>query len=259
MPESPFERFRQSILPRHSSRETGALLSEIGQVKLAQHGCEIELDRTRDQLVFLAAGSTKLVVRLPDASEQVLAFHFSGDIIHVPHFASTEHHLVALDDCTAIAFPTPDFLDMAEGEPAILRAILVRTLMALQRSRNKAIRLGRKSAQERIADFLLAMAERIGVPDGTDIRLNLPMSRRDIGESLGLTIETVSRQFSELREDNLIATAGRSLVWLHDRHELAVRAGHVAADQSGGQICAGSKNSSQPALIASASSGGIKP
>ncbi|MFZ9396582.1 MAG: helix-turn-helix domain-containing protein, partial [Erythrobacter sp.] len=198
MPDSAFERFRQSILTRHSSRDLVARLSAIGVVRRAQHGRAISLELAGDQLVFLAAGSTKLVVPMPDGTEQVLAFHFAGDIIHVPRQSGTRFHLVALDDCTAIAFPEGDFLDIVQQEPAVLRTILVRTLMALQRSRNKSIRLGRKGAQERIADFLLAMAERIGVPDGTDIRLDLPMSRRDIGHSLGLTIETVSRQFSEL-------------------------------------------------------------
>ncbi len=255
MADSPFERFRQSILTRHSSRELAARLTAIGSVSRAAHGQRIALDPAADQLVFLASGSTKLVVRMPDGSEQVLAFHFAGDMIHLPRRPGNDFDLVALVDCTAISFPAMAFLDIAEAEPAVLRTILLRALMALQRSRNKAIRLGRKSAQERIADFLLAMAERIGIPDGTAIRLDLPMSRRDIGNSLGLTIETVSRQFSELREDHLIATAGRSLVWLQDRAELEVRAGHVATPVSGTEICAGSKKASHTRPIAEADSG----
>lgn len=203
----------------------------MGEFRRATRGHEIVLDSRTDQLVFLADGATKLVVQLPDGSEQVLAFHFTGDMVHVPHRPGDRLQLVALDDCRAITFPTNAFLDAAEGEPEVLRTILTRALLALQRSRNKAIRLGRKAAQERIADFLLAMAERIGIPDGTDIRIDLPMSRRDIGNSLGLTIETVSRQFTELRDSHMIATSGRSLVWLHDLEGLAVRAGQVAAQK----------------------------
>lgn len=250
MPISSFERFRRSILSRSQSRDLPSRLSEMGEFRRATRGHEIVLDSRTDQLVFLADGATKLVVQMPDGSEQVLAFHFTGDMVHVPHRPGDRLQLVALDDCRAITFPTNAFLDAAEGEPEVLRTILTRALLALQRSRNKAIRLGRKAAQERIADFLLAMAERIGIPDGTDIRIDLPMSRRDIGNSLGLTIETVSRQFTELRDSHMIATSGRSLVWLHDLEGLAVRAGQVAAQNVDPENCATSnKDLASPTMV----------
>lgn len=223
---------------------------EMGEFHRAGRSQEIMLDARSDQLVFLADGATKLVIQMPDGGEQVLSFHFAGDMVHVPQRAGDRLRLVALDDCRTISFSTNDFLDVAEDDPKVLRTILARALMALQHSRNKAIRLGRKAAHERIADFLLAMADRIGVRDGTDIRIELPMSRRDIGHSLGLTIETVSRQFTELRDSHLIATSGRSLVWLHDLDKLSVRAGHVSDKEIESKNCATSnKDLASPTMV----------
>ena len=101
-------------------------------------------------------------------------------------------------------------------------------MLALSRSREKAISLGRKSAQERLASFLITMAERIGKNDADACVMELPMSRRDIADSLGLTIETVSRQLSELRDAGLIETSGRSRMRLLDLDRLNARAGHLA-------------------------------
>lgn len=255
MPKPPFDRFRRLLLARCHSREVCDRLSAIGRSQEVCRNEDIALDKAGDQLVFLARGATKLVMTMPDASEHVLAFHFAGDVIHLPRRAQGRLHLRALDECDAIAFPADAFLDVAESEPNVLRMILSRTLMALQRSRDKAVRLQRKAAQERIADFLLGMAERIGESEAGATLLDLPMSRRDIGNSLGLTIETVSRQFTELREDGVISTSGRSLVRLHDLDELAIRAGHAPQSNARNQICAESKNNLNPPAIAAAHRG----
>ena len=87
--------------------------------------------------------------------------------------------------------------------------------------------IGHKTATERMAGFLVMMAARIGVPQGDAILLDLPMSRRDIGDSLGLTIETISRQFSLLRQERQIATQGRCKMLLLDFKGLQERAGHL--------------------------------
>lgn len=250
MSRASFESFRRQVLRRCASDEVSLRLAEIGQFAQLRRGAELPLKNDIDQLVFLAQGATKLAGSMPDQSEHVLAFHFAGDMIYVPQPAKNRLHLLALTDCCAVAFPAERFLEVAEQDPSILRTILTRSLLALQRSRNKAIRQGRKSAQERLADFLLAMAERIGIPQNGAIRLVLPMSRRDIGNSLGLTIETVSRQLTELRDDKVISTSGRSIVTLCDLDELSIRAGHSIRTDEQSEICAGSKNGQRAVAIA---------
>jgi len=98
-------------------------------------------------------------------------------------------------------------------------------LQALHRSRTRMMQMGHKSAQQRIADFLVSMAERLAGCTSGACAFALPMSRRDIGDSLGLTIETVSRQLTELREAGLVETEGRSKVSLSDVAALARLAG----------------------------------
>ena len=88
------------------------------------------------------------------------------------------------------------------------------------------IALGSKTAAERLAVFLLNMAERIGTERDGLCAFDLPMSRRDISESLGLTIETVSRQLTKLRDDGVIETIGRSKVILRRPELLRERAGY---------------------------------
>ena len=87
------------------------------------------------------------------------------------------------------------------------------------------ILLGRKSAAERMADFLLLLAKRLGFSGPTTQNLNLTMLRRDIADAHGLSIETVSRQLGELRLAGVIETKGRSSICLFDLDELTRRAG----------------------------------
>jgi CRP/FNR family transcriptional regulator, anaerobic regulatory protein len=103
--------------------------------------------------------------------------------------------------------------------------VLTRSLQALHRSRTRMMQMGHKSAAARIADFLVSMAERLSGTAQGPCAFALPMSRRDIGDSLGLTIETVSRQLTELREAGLVETEGRSKVALTDVAALARIAG----------------------------------
>ena len=91
------------------------------------------------------------------------------------------------------------------------------------------MQMGHKSAGARIADFLVSMAERLANCTAGACTFPLPMSRRDIGDSLGLTIETVSRQLTELREAGLLVTVGRSIVCLCDVAALARLAGRQPA------------------------------
>ena len=151
----------------------------------------------------------------------------AGDLVSVPARKAHAYTLCALDDCELIFFPSDEFFKLARHEAGMIDEALERTMLALSRSREKAISLGRKSAQERLASFLITMAERIGKNEADACVMELPMSRRDIADSLGLTIETVSRQLSELRDAGLIETSGRSQMRLLDTDRLNARAGHL--------------------------------
>ncbi len=221
------EAFRAALPPGTGAGPTAARLCEIGYCQHLAKGEALPPDPFEDRLVFLAKGSAKLAAQ-PGAGgppRQVLAFHFSGDVISVLRQSDGDFRLVALTDCDLVVFPADRFLDIAQNDPAVLRSVLTRSLQALHRSRTRMMQMGHKSAAARIADFLVSMAERLADCSAGPCAFSLPMSRRDIGDSLGLTIETVSRQLTELREAGLLATEGRSRVCLSDVSALARIAG----------------------------------
>lgn len=188
----------------------------------------LEVDEAEDAFVFVLSGAGKLVAHASGGREQILAFHFPGDIIAMPAQGVHAYTFVALTPFKALVLSAASLLSGVSSRPEELEKVLRQVLRSLARSREKAIALGRKTAQERLAGFLVNMAERIGRAEGKRCILHLPMSRRDVADSLGLTIETVSRQLGELRCDGLLETSGRSEVVLLDTDELASRAGHLS-------------------------------
>ena len=196
----------------------------MGQQIRMDRGEELPGEVGEDRLVYIADGAAKLVASSGDHHNQVLAFYFAGDVASVLSHHGEAIRLVALTPLELISFPSGAFLDQAQAAPEVLRTVLTRSLQALHRSREKMMQLGNRSARHRVADFLLSMAERTSDCTDGSCRLHLPMSRRDIADSLCLTIETVSRQFTELREMGLLETQGRSAVILFDLAELAALA-----------------------------------
>jgi CRP/FNR family transcriptional regulator, anaerobic regulatory protein len=225
--------FRAALPPGTQDGPTADRLCAIGHAAHLPKGQSLAPDPHEDRLVFLVNGSAKLVA--PGAGDttaggsQVLAFHFGGDLISVLRQSAREawgdFRLAALEPCDLVIFPAERFLDIAQSEPVVLRSVLTRSLQALHRSRTRMMQMGHKSARQRIADFLVSMAERLADSTSGACAFALPMSRRDIGDSLGLTIETVSRQLTELRDAGLVATEGRSKVCLSDITALARLAG----------------------------------
>ncbi|MFO6445830.1 Crp/Fnr family transcriptional regulator [Erythrobacter sp. NE805] len=236
-----FATFRAALPEGTGDARTADRLCAIGVADHLARGAQLAPDPAEDRLVWIASGSAKLVAAPtatpgPIASGQVLAFHFAGDLVSVLRQSDGDFRLVALTPCDLVIFPAERFLDAAQGDPAVLRSVLTRSLQALHRSRTRMMQMGHKSAAARIADFLVSMAERLTGQTEGECAFALPMSRRDIGDSLGLTIETVSRQLTELREAGLVATEGRSKVALSDVGALARIAGRTqpAPRQSGG-------------------------
>jgi len=236
-PAYGLDQFRAALPTGTGGGRVADALCALGEAAQLARGQELVPDPETDRLVWLASGAAKLVARGPAALNpeqsaampggQVLAFHFAGDLVSVLRQRDGDFRLVALTPCELVIFPSDAFLDSAQGDPAVLRSVLTRSLQALHRSRTRMMQMGHKSAAARIADFLVSMAERLADCSSGTCTFSLPMSRRDIGDSLGLTIETVSRQLTELREAGLVATEGRSKVAIADVAALARIAGRA--------------------------------
>lgn len=229
--ESTFQLFTRSAFGLEPGCRVGVQLKSLANPVALSRGELAPLDRSFDQLVFVARGATKLAAHATEDREQIVAFHFGGDIVSIPAEGLYSYTLTALVDTELLSFPAREFFDFAATEVSTSRALMDRLPRALHRCRDKAVALGQKSALERLAGFLLAMSERVGVTEGNVVILELPMSRRDIGDSIGLTIETVSRQLGALRDAGFIATQGRSRIALLDLDGLRRSAGFADAPE----------------------------
>lgn len=171
-------------------------------------------------------GVLKLTASTSDGREQTLGIVYPSDFIGRPFGRSSSHSVVALSEAKVCTFPRSAFDRFAQDHPDLEHKLLQRTLTELDRSREWMVLLGRKSASERLAAFLLDMADRLGAKDAQgNLRFELPFGRQDIADLLGLTIETVSRQITRLREDGVIATPDRRGIVLLDREWLVDSAG----------------------------------
>lgn len=176
-------------------------------------------------------GVLKLSTGTEDGREQIVGVVYPSDFIGRPFGSTTGHGVTALTDARVCVFSRRDFDAFAREHPSLEHKLLQRTLGELDRTRRWMLLLGRKSAGEKVASFLLEMSERLvqtGCIDAPDLPLRsfaLPFSRQQVADVLGLTIETVSRQFTRLKADRIIDLPSRREVVILDREALAAEAG----------------------------------
>ena len=175
-------------------------------------------------------GMLKLSTGTEDGREQIVGVVYPADFIGRPFGATTRHSVTALTDAQVCVFARGDFDRFAGEHPQLEHKLLQRTLTELDRTRSWMLLLARKSAEEKIATFLLDMSDRLAQSgcegsEGPLDRFDLPFSRQQIGDVLGLTIETVSRQMTRLKRDGVIDLPTRRAVAILDRAELEAIAG----------------------------------
>lgn len=169
----------------------------------------------------ITAGSMKIYKLLPDGRRQITGFLFQGDFLGLAFNDRYTYSAEALTDTTVCRFARRSFEGFVEERPAMERRLRAMASNELAAAQDQMVLLGRKTAQERVASFLLSLVcrqERLG-RDGKAIRLT--MTRNDIADYLGLTIETVSRSIGALRRLGIVALDSSTLVRIPDRNRLA--------------------------------------
>jgi CRP/FNR family nitrogen fixation transcriptional regulator len=158
---------------------------------------------------------------LSDGRRQVAEFFLPGDMFGLE--AGDEHRTSAeaVVDCEVVAVRRAPLAERAMNDSIVGHKLWSLTLHHLRRSEEHMLVLGRKNACERVAWFLIDMSTRIPAPD----RVELAMSRQDIADYLGLTIETVSRSMTQLQDEGLIELPSCRQVVLSDRASLEDMAG----------------------------------
>lgn len=222
---------RETAICQSLSPESLEELNRKGRHRTIERGQAVLWQGDESLLVGnVIEGVLKLTASTVDGREQTLGIMFPSDFIGRPFGPTTPHSVVALTDARICTFPRSAFDDFACEHPELEHRLLRRTLTELDRTRQWMLLLGRKSATERVAAFLLEMASRLAShcedhSDKTSIHFELPFGRQDIADLLGLTIETVSRQITRLRDEGVIDTPNRRSIVVLDIEGLEASAG----------------------------------
>jgi CRP/FNR family transcriptional regulator len=144
-------------------------------------------------------GTIKCFKLLADGRQQVVGFLFPGDFIGSPTQEITHSFAEALTSVEICVFPFPAIQRLIREMPNLERRLLKLAGEDLDLAQEWMLLLGRKTAQERLATFLLLLAHKAKARGIVEGPIELPMNRSEIADYLGLTIETVSRQFSKLK------------------------------------------------------------
>jgi len=167
-------------------------------------------------------GAFKTVTLSEGGDERVVGFHLPGELMGLDALAGGGHRCeaVALDGSEVCEVPFDELAHVAAQLPGLQRQLMRVIGQSISLDQDHVEMLSRRHANERIALFLHGLAERLQQIGQSPWQFRLAMSREDIASYLGLAIETVSRGFTRLQDDGVIAVAGRQVEVL-DPAELA--------------------------------------
>lgn len=184
--------------------ELAALEKLVENVVVAPRGL---LFMQGDEAAFLytvTGGCIRLSKDLADGRRQVVGFALPGDFLGLSLDKRFGFSADALDAATLCRFERKVFTSFVEEHPLMLRKLHQFAAHELTIAQEQMLLLGRRRADERVAAFLLAWRERLHRLTGADHTLVLPMTRQDMADYLGLTIETVSRTISAFARNKWI-------------------------------------------------------
>jgi len=162
------------------------------------------------------SGAVRTFKLLSDGRRQIDAFHLPGDIFGIEPGEEHRFSAEAVGDATVVSYRRSNRNAQAQNDGDIPTLMMSAVLLSLMRAQNHMLLLGRKNAMERVATFLLEMDRRLAVAG----MMALPMCRRDIGDYLGLTLETVSRALSQLHGEGVLGFSGARQIVLRNRQRL---------------------------------------
>ncbi|MDD9909127.1 MAG: Crp/Fnr family transcriptional regulator [Ahrensia sp.] len=169
---------------------------------------------SRGQYANILSGVVKLTKMSRDGRQQIVGLQFAPDFMGRPFSEHTDVDAVASTNVRLCSFPVSVLEEMLEESPAMERRLYQQTMAELDEARDWLFALGRKSAREKVASFLLLIATHSDPAETGEscLRVELPLKRADIADFLGLTIETVSRQITNLRKAGVIEVVDRNRV-----------------------------------------------
>ena len=172
-------------------------------------------------------GVIKLTKGLQDGRQQIVGLQFAPDFLGRLFEPNSKVTAEAASDVDLCKIPKSALEKLIEQNPALERRLLMQTLRELDEARDWMMTLGRKSAAEKVASLIYLIVTRIdpgtAASNENSCHIDLPLTRTDIADFLGLTIETVSRQLTKLRRDKVILIVNYRHLIIDDLARLRAR------------------------------------
>jgi CRP/FNR family transcriptional regulator len=164
-------------------------------------------------LFAVRSGSLKSYCITEDGEEQVLGFTLPGELVGLDGLKGGCYHSasIALETSSVCELPFDRLEGLCSRLPGVNRQIMQITGKEITSSQHMMMLLGKRSAEERLASFLLSLSSRYEERGLSATAFNLSMSRQDIGNYLGLAIETVSRLFAHMQEEKILVVSRRQI------------------------------------------------
>jgi len=185
------------------------LMSLSAHTRLVTHHAGDELAGEKmpvESYATVISGVVKLTKTLEDGRQQIVGLQFAPDFLGRLHANENGVSAEAASDVHLCRVPKAAMERLVKSTPAVAERLMEQTMRELDEARDWMVTLGRKTAAEKVASFLFLIATHLD-PEATgeNRRFDLPLSRADIADFLGLTIETVSRQMSKLKSEGVIS------------------------------------------------------
>lgn len=171
-----------------------------------------------DSLYVIKSGSIKTFITNKKGEEQILNFYGPGDVIGLDSLPFNQHMVSAVSLETSSACAIPTYKLEAAIEQLLPHWMIEFTMDKLKQESKNIHLLGKKSANTRIAAFLLKLSENYKILGCSDTEFDLSMSRDDIGNYLGLASETVSRTLTNMRKEGCVKLDRRHVTIIDTQH-----------------------------------------
>ena len=191
----------------------------VGQEFSGGHDLFVEGDPA-SAVYTVTEGAVKTHKLMPDGRRQITGFFFAGDFVGLAHGENCAYSAEAAGTIRVCRFDRKRFDHVLDEFPKMRSRLLSEASDELAAAHNQMLLLGRKTAKERLATFLLMVDQRTAQWRKDEDVLELPMTRGDIADYLGLTTETVSRTFTQFRSAGYIAAQGTQDVKVLSREGL---------------------------------------
>ena len=149
-----------------------------------------------------------------DGQENIVGFFMPGELMGLDGIASGQYQcdMIALSDAHVCQLSYSEFEHIAERFPVLRREILSISSTNMTIAQKMLMFIGKRPVEERLAMFLINIAQRFKARGLSETRFQLPMSRHDIANYLGMAPETISRQFKKLKDQGLVSIQNRDLI-----------------------------------------------